>query len=230
MAQNWTDDVYAAGHVAATDLQNMENNFACLKSCFSGADAPSGQVAGMLWFDTDNYVTKQRNAGDSAWVGLMHGDSSQKIWIYRNAAMDGWVVTTTGDYVLAAKGGATYTTGAAAAGTWTQPTHTHTYAHTHTIPAHTHKWYENNAAGSNDQTYDTDGVVTNLTAGNAKTLDRVHIALGASAGGVPVADSWTEAEAAATTNSQNTSTTVAGGTVATWRPAAYVNTLQALDV
>jgi len=56
MSQNWADNVYQSDHEGATDLQNMENNFACLKSMFSGASAPSNPVAGMPWFDTAQKV------------------------------------------------------------------------------------------------------------------------------------------------------------------------------
>ena len=54
MSQDWTNDCFAAGHVAQTDLQNMENNFLALQSAFSGAVAPAGAVAGQLWHDTAN--------------------------------------------------------------------------------------------------------------------------------------------------------------------------------
>jgi len=125
MSQDWTDDSYASGHVGDTDLTNMEKNFLALKSLFSGAAQPASMAACHPWFDTTKHVLKVRNDGDSAWVGLMHGDASQKIWVYRNAAMDGWAIDSgVTDVVLALKGGSTYTTGAATAGTWTQPSHT----------------------------------------------------------------------------------------------------------
>ena len=122
MGQTWTTDCFAGAHEAQTDLQNMETNFATLKSLFSGTSAPSNTVAGMPWFDTTKKVLKVRNTTDAAWVGLMHGDTSQKMWVYRNAAMDGWAVDGAAgiqDKVLAVKGGTTYTTGAATAGSWT---------------------------------------------------------------------------------------------------------------
>ena len=58
MAQDWTNDVFAAGHVAQTDLQNMENNFLALQSAFSGAVQPAGAVAGQIWHDTANNLLK----------------------------------------------------------------------------------------------------------------------------------------------------------------------------
>lgn len=138
MSQDWTDDVFAGGHVAQTDLQNMEDNFACLKSAFSGTSAPSNPVAGMPWFDTTKKVQKVRDKDNAAWLGLMHGDTSQKIWVYRNSAMAGWAVDSgVSDKVLALKGGSTYTAGAATAGSWTVSglpgAHTHSVSHNHSI-------------------------------------------------------------------------------------------------
>ena len=134
MGQTWTDDVFAGTHNAQTDLQNMENNFQTLKTMFSGISAPANAVEGMGWFDSDNFVMKQYN--NAAWVGLMHGDALQKLWVYRNSAMAGWVVdASVSDRVLAFKGGTTYTTGGAAAGNWavsglTGGNHSHTYSGT----------------------------------------------------------------------------------------------------
>lgn len=74
MAQNWTDNCFESGHVGQTDLQNMENNFLCLKGCFSGTAAPSNPVAGMLWFDTSDGVLYQRNSGNTTWVAIWYVD------------------------------------------------------------------------------------------------------------------------------------------------------------
>jgi hypothetical protein len=136
MSQSWTDDVFAAGHVGQTDLQNMEYNFACLKSLFSGASQPASMGACHPWFDSAKHVLKVRNDGDTAWLGLMHGDTSQKLWIYRNAAMNGWAIdSAVSDKVLALKGGGTYTTGGVAAGNWTLPDHVLTI---NEMPSHDH--------------------------------------------------------------------------------------------
>ena len=66
MTQNWTADCFAAGHVAQTDLQNMENNFVTIKSQFSGAVQPVDAVEGLLWHDTTANLLKQYHSG--AWV------------------------------------------------------------------------------------------------------------------------------------------------------------------
>lgn len=72
MAQNYTDDCFAGSHAGQTDLQNMENNFACLKSSFSGDSAPSNPVAGMWWFDTDANILKIRNEANGAWISVFN--------------------------------------------------------------------------------------------------------------------------------------------------------------
>jgi len=218
MSQTWADDIYDPDHEADNDLQNMENNFAALKSTFSGTAAPSNTVAGMQWFDTDNKVLKVRDAGDSAWYGLMHGDSDQKMWIYRNDAMDGWVVdSSVSDRVLALKGGDTYTTGAAVSGTWS---HSHTMDHTHSTPAHQHvlehtsHWYSVqedeyifSEQTSGGQLYAYHG--TDLS----KNIWKIH--------------NRTESGGSGTTGASSSSST---GTASTWRPAAAVGTLQRLNL
>lgn len=70
MSQTFTDDCFAAGHVGQTDLQNMEDNFAALKSAFSGAATPSDLVAGMFWYDTTAHILKLRNEANNAWLDV----------------------------------------------------------------------------------------------------------------------------------------------------------------
>lgn len=70
-AQNFTDDSFrASGSAAQEDLQNMENNFLCLKSSFSGASSPANPVAGMFWYDTTANMLKLRNETNSAWLDV----------------------------------------------------------------------------------------------------------------------------------------------------------------
>lgn len=119
MSQVWTDDCFSPGRAGQTDLQSIENNFAALKSCFEGTSAPPA-VKGMQWYDSSVKTTKRRDFANGAWYGMLHGDASQKMWIYRNDAMEGWTVDgTVSDKVLALKGGSTYVTGGASAGSWT---------------------------------------------------------------------------------------------------------------
>jgi len=233
MSQDWTDNVYAAGHIGSTDLQNMENNFATLKSLFSGAAQPASMAACHPWFDAVKHVLKVRNDNDSVWIGLMHGDVSQKIWIYRNAAMSGWAIDSgVSDKVLGLKGGAIYTTGAASAGTWTQPDHTHTGpSHTHTGPSHNHKWYEANIYTVADKSYDEAGAEISIPAGaGAKFYDHKTIQYDANKAARPVGDMWTANEGTGATGAEGTGATGGGATANTYRPAAAVGTLQYLDL
>ncbi len=70
MSQTYTDDCFAGGHVAQTDMTNIEANFAALKSAFSGTSTPSNTVAGMWWFDTTANILKLRNEANSAWLDI----------------------------------------------------------------------------------------------------------------------------------------------------------------
>jgi hypothetical protein len=118
MAQDFATNMFDGGNVWSTDLQNIENALFTLNTLFSGATAPANAVEGKPWRDTAKGVLKVYTG--TGWDGLMHGDTSQKLWVYRNSAMAGWVVdATVSDKVLAFKGGTTYTTGGAAAGSWT---------------------------------------------------------------------------------------------------------------
>ncbi len=72
MAQDFTDDCFAGAHTGQEDLQNMEDNFAALKSLFSGASAPANTVAFMPWGDTTNHILKVRNEANNAWINLLN--------------------------------------------------------------------------------------------------------------------------------------------------------------
>ena len=75
MSQVFTDDCYGSAHTATTDLQAFEDNFAALKSAFSGATEPANTVAGMWWFDTTANILKLRNEANNAW---------QSVWDFAN--------------------------------------------------------------------------------------------------------------------------------------------------
>ena len=209
MSQVYIDDCYASGHTATTDLQSFENNFAALKSSFSGPTAPSNPVAGMLWFDTTKKLLKGRNNANGAWLGIMIADASHKIWVYRNTAPDGWVIDAAiTDVVCALKGGSYGATGGAQVGTWTQPDHTLTAAE---IPAHDHS-----AAGAHVHNIPT---VVSGTGGAG-----VMSTLGGEAGAGYSADS----------NGSHTHTSVGSSGAhnhgSAYRPAAAVGTLQYMDI
>ena len=127
MVQDFTEDSYDPDHIADTDLENMEDNFGTLKSLFSGTSSPPNTIAGMPWYHTTNRLLKIRNFANASWLGLMHGDASHKIPVYRNDQPDGWLINTldTADMVIGIKSsGGTYTSGGAIAGSWQQPSAT----------------------------------------------------------------------------------------------------------
>lgn len=70
MSQNYSDDVFGSTQQVQTNMQQIEDNFACLKSSFSGAAAPPDPVAGMWWFDTDANILKLRNEDNNAWLSI----------------------------------------------------------------------------------------------------------------------------------------------------------------
>ncbi len=70
MAQTFNDAVPASTRNALEDLTAIRNNFAALKSCFSGATAPPNPVAGMWWYDTTANILKLRNEANNAWLNV----------------------------------------------------------------------------------------------------------------------------------------------------------------
>ena len=214
MGQTFTDDCYALTHSGNTDLTNMETNFATLKSMFSGGSAPSNNVAGMPWFDTTNKVLKIRNQANSSWLGVMYGNSNNKIWMYSNTATDGWTVySSLTDRVLAIKGGsqAYNVSGGNVAGTWTQPNHTLTASE---IPDHSHN-VNSGGAHAHDLVSDNAGSTVQICVQTAPGT-----ASGDNSGFVVSGGAHT-----------HTTATDGGGDTAhshgtTFRPAAAVGTLQ----
>ncbi len=206
MSQTWTDNSYELGHVGQTDLANMEANLMTLKSMFSGAAAPGSVAACHPWFDTTQHVLKVRNDTNTSWVGLMHGDTSQKIWIYRNTAMSGWTVDASiTDRVIAIKGGsqAYNVNGGNTAGSWSY--------------SHNHKWFNYVAAASHDQTYNSAGTAI-IIPSYSKNSGSAYYCLKLSRASVDTppqvfGDSYTNND-----------------TLSTKRPAAAVGTLQTLDL
>lgn len=92
MSQTYTDDCFSGPHVAQTDMANIENNFAALKSCFSGASAPSNTVAGMWWFDTTTNILKVRNEANSAWLSV-YDFANQRAFIDGSKVMADIILT-----------------------------------------------------------------------------------------------------------------------------------------
>ena len=149
MSQSYTVNCYDLDAEVLVNLQAIEDNFACLKTNFSGANdtlLSSIKEAGLRFFDTTKAMMKVRNSTNTAWLAKMSGDASSKIWAYKNSAPDGMVVDSgVADCIIALKGGAQAynANGGNLAGTWTQPDCTldvtQIAAHTHgSGGAHTH--------------------------------------------------------------------------------------------
>lgn len=91
MAQNFTDDVFDPNHDGQTDLQNIENNFAALKSQFGGLTAPPNPVAGMPWVDTTAHILKIRNEANSAWLSIFDLATGKPVGVSTDAdTVDGF--------------------------------------------------------------------------------------------------------------------------------------------
>jgi len=210
MSQGWTDDVFVGSHDGMTDLQNMENNFLCLKSMFSGLVEPSAsyRVVGTPWGDAIKKVLKIYN---SDWIGLMHADADQKIWIYRDSAMDGWVVdSTVSDKVVSIyeEGGTVYTVPGSVQGDFKI-----------TNANHNHKFVGHDAVGVEQHTFDSSG----------SQIDPPHTASDGYfiyTGKIPWY--WNEAW---TWQNWIVGDAYTGGCIFTgdWRPLAATGTLQGLD-
>jgi len=105
---------------------------------FTSPTEPAESNPGDPWFNTAKKILQIRNAGDTKWLGVMYGDSDNKIWMYSNVATDGWLTYgSVVDKVLAVKGGseAYDALGGTEQGTWTQPGHTLTIDE---MPEHIH--------------------------------------------------------------------------------------------
>lgn len=220
MSQTFTEDCFAAGNVALTDLQNMENNFLALKTMFSGSSAPANSTGGMPWFDTGNKLLKIRNSTNGAWIGILSASTAPRFWHYSNAAEDGWIVdSSVADRVIAVKGGsAAYnTSGGGGAGTWTITVGAEG-AHTH---SHVHQWYNSNSSATNhDQTYNSSGSLITIASNTSKSVGIYSIDK-TSGAAAPLADSYTNANAQVGSTHTHT---IAN----TWRPLAAVGTMQHL--
>lgn len=208
MSQDWVSNVYDDTHVIDTDLDNIELMLESLRTNFSGNSQPSSGVTGQLWYDANDYVMRMKEAATSWTVGLMHGDVDQKIWVYRNAAINGWAIDGgVSDVVLALKGGTTFVAGAATAGTWTISG----LSHTHTVVNHTH------TIGS-----EIVGVNTTYAAAYA----------GGEGGGTPVTVVTSNIAHAhgSVTGGATPATSSSGASDGLWRISSAVGTLQFLDL
>lgn len=226
MSQDWSTNVVDwSGVTAQTTMNNIELMLATLRSNFSGSSAPANLVAGNFWFNTatGHEGMRIRNADDDAWLKILEGDASSKVWFYRNDTCEGWVVdTSVTDRVLSIKGGsnAYNVNGGNTAGTWTQPDHVHDMnSHTHSMGSHTH-----DLADGGDSSYAPgEAIVKSAGSGN------MHIGAGGGSGYKKAAYT-TGAPSSVNTATPSISDTLGAATAITWRPAAAVGTLQYPDL
>ncbi len=214
MSQTWVSDLYTTTTVIDTTMGNMEAMFATLRTNFSGSSAPAsvgGQNIGRNWYDTTKKLLKVRDSVDGAWRGLLAGSASLKMWVYLNAAEEGWAIDAVSvtDRVLAFKGGATYVTGGANAGTWTITGMA--------VSAHNHQWYE--WASGQSKTWASDG---SSQIHFTTYADKTTLAL-ASRHKSQDAYRWNQQS-----YTKNAASTATGD--GSWRPSGAVGTLQSPDV
>jgi hypothetical protein len=155
MSQTYTADVFNPNNTAQTDLQNIENNFAALKSQFSGAGAPANPVAGMPWVDLTRHMLCVRNEANSAWqdmfdlvlgkpAGLSPSFPTGTAMLFaQTTAPTGWTKSTThNDKTLRVVSGTASSGGSVAFSTAFGRTATdgHTLT-TAQMPSHTHTYF-----------------------------------------------------------------------------------------
>lgn len=224
MAQNYDEDCYGPTHVAQADLQKMKDNFECLRTTFSGSTTPP-LAEGLLWLDTATNILRIQKAGTTGWLGILTGDADQKIWIYRNNTLPGWVIDdTVVDKVLALRGGEYGPVGGVVAGTWTQPPHQHHFIVAKIWVDHNHAFTIVVGTFSHSHTVDIDiPFLVSTDTAEAAALDTYTtsqydspVYTNNTANWVPPADYEGITEPSAT--------------LPTWRPAAAVGTMQYIDV
>jgi len=70
MSQDYSDDVFGTTQQVQTNMQQIEDNFAALKSAFSGTSSPPDPIGGMWWLDTTTHLLKVRNEANNAWLSV----------------------------------------------------------------------------------------------------------------------------------------------------------------
>jgi hypothetical protein len=137
-----------SGVAADTCMDNLEDNDNELRCHESGSSAPSSPANGMIW----NHSTKglHHRSNSSTWQKVLTGTANFKIWVYRNTADEGWVVSSSvTNRVLALRGtnygstgGTTYAGGGG---------------------SHVHQIYKNGGYNAADSMYNSSGSETALT-------------------------------------------------------------------
>ena len=128
MGQTWTDNCFQSDHQGQADFQDMEYNFACLKSMFQGAGQPS------IRFRACPGSIQRTNCRKCGIMQTAHGSVSWRQTQARKYGFTGmrpltdWLIdATVTDCVIALKGGGATNpynvSGGQTAGTWQQPGH-----------------------------------------------------------------------------------------------------------
>ena len=164
-------------------------------------------------------------------VGMMTGDASQKMWVYRNSAMTGWLIdSSVSDKVIALKGasGSTYETAGATAGSWTISGLSNG-SHTHSVTgAHVHQWHGRSADTSDAYSFNSGGGSTNLVRSSfARGQIQLQMPATSSADYGLLGSFYTSSSGGSSTTGSTTSSASQNGS---WRTAAAVGTMQYLDL
>lgn len=193
MSQTWTDDVFDPNHDGQTDLQNIENNFAALKSQFGGATAPANPVAGMPWVDTTAHILKIRNEANSAWLSIFNLATGVPVGVpppfpagtlmlfAQTTAPTGWTKSTThNDKALRVVSGTASSGGSVAFSTAFGRTATDGHALTIAqMPAHSHNYNsrgaDNIAPAIGTPYYDQTPIATSSVGGNATHAHNIDL-------------------------------------------------------
>lgn len=153
--QNFASNLFEMTNDAENDMTVIENALYSVKSSFSGPSAPSAEQ-GQLWYDTTRSLLRHRGATNN-WRGVIAGSASFKIWVYANAAEEGFDEDVThGDRVIALRGGsAAYSAWGDQSG-WQITNLSSGYESSH-YHSHTHLWFKFIGGNNDDKIYDASG-------------------------------------------------------------------------
>lgn len=216
---DFTSNVYVFDEDIITCLNQIENNLNSLKSSFSGTSSPTPDIATtnrmMFWGDETNYMLRffhtNASTGAEDWPGIMFGDETYKIWVFRNDAMDGWVVSDTEtDCLLSIEGGSVYTTRGNIQGSWA------------IADSHNHQWFKSTSSGNDEKLYDSDGNEVSMDWEVLSNADGLLVSI------TYVLDTLYEVPCYQIDNDCYTSKDQGSGTTE-WRPEALVGTMQYIN-
>ena len=73
----YNEETYSGSTVAAVNLQQIEDNWAYLRTNFAGASSPANPNPGQLWADTGNDLLKIRDDDNAAWLAMFNFDTGK---------------------------------------------------------------------------------------------------------------------------------------------------------